>query len=292
MANSCNNHRVQEIQMGKLTEKEYWDSIYKLEGPENGRLSFKKKLKNMATRFFGKYIHNYSDYFLWEVIYNKYLPKTKGLKVLEVGSAPGTSLVRLHRTFGFVPYGVEYSEDGVTLNRKIFASNNIDPNNVIKADLFSDSFQNQYKEYFDIVFSLGFIEHFTDVEQVIAKHINLLTEAGYLVVSIPNLRGINSFLAKIFDKKTIAMHNIGIMEKKEFSELFDKERLSPLFCDYYGTFNFGLFCTDKDSPLRFLRAFCKIIQLMLNIAFHILLRNKGAENRLFSPYLIYIGVRK
>ena len=279
--------------MGKLTEKEYWDSIHKAKVAKRKRYSVKGNLEILATRFLeNNFARSYADYLLWEVIYKKFMPKIKVAKVLEVGSAPGNNLVRLSKRFGFIPYGVEYSESGVELNRKVFISNNINPNNVIHADFLSDDFQKQYSSYFDIAMSAGFIEHFEDVGDVIEKHINLLTEDGYLIVSIPNLRGANYILQWIFNKELLSLHNINIMQKSEFSQIFDKVCLSTLFCDYYGTFNFGLFITKGNSPLRFVLTSCKILQLVLNMVFRLLFRNGGVESRLFSPYLLFIGVKK
>ena len=279
--------------MGRLTEKEYWNSIYKPRVLERQGHPLVGNLKSLVTRLFGeRCLRNYADYLLWDVIFGKYMPKTKGAKVLEIGSAPGNNLVRLSQTFGFVPYGVEYTDSGVELNRRTFDLHNIDTENVIHADFFSDEFHKQYKGCFDIVFSVGFIEHFTDIEGTIEKHINLLTKGGYLIVIIPNLRGANHILGWIFHKEVISMINTDIMRKENFSEIFDNERLSMLFCDYCGTFNFGLFNTKRKSPLRFVLTFCAILQRVLNVVFYILFRNKGAESRLFSPYLIFIGVKK
>lgn len=282
--------------MGRLIEKEFWNATHEQEALKNERPSLSTKLERRVKTLLGdktvEYISNYADYLLWHVIYKKYLPKTKGAKVLEVGSAPGSYLVRLSQTFGFVPYGVEYSESGVELNRKLFILHNINPDNVIHADFLSDEFHKQYKGCFDIVVSRGFIEHFTDVEDIIKKHLNLLTKGGYLIVSIPNLRGANYILTWIFNRELISMHNINIMQKRVFSQLFDKERLLTLLCDYYGTFNFLLFNTKKNSPMRFVLSFCHKLQLILNVVFHLMFKDKGAESRLFSPYLIFIGLKK
>ena len=163
---------------------------------------------------------------------------------------------------------------------------------MIRADFLSDEIQEQYTGRFDIVISQGFIEHFDDVEDVIERHIDLLAQGGYLIVGIPNLRGANYSLQWIFNKELLSMHNIDIMGKREFLRLFDTERLSTLFCDYYGTFNFGLFISKGNSPLRFVLICCKIFQLMLNVVFRVLFRTKGAESGLFSPYLLFIGVKK
>ena len=44
--------------------------------------------------------------------------------------------------------------------------------------------------------------------------------------------------------------------------------------------------------MRFVLNFCKKLQLILNVAFRLIFKDKGMENRLFSPYLLFIGVKK
>ena len=260
--------------MQRLTTKEYWDSLYagaKAKMPKPKRLRF---LRTIC----------YSERILWNNIFKKYLPKEKSLKILEVGSAPGDRLIKLHQLFGYTPYGVEYTKNGANLNRKKFILHNIDPNNVIWADFFSDDFQQKYKEYFDIVISRGFLEHFSNAKEAVQKHINLLRPQGTLIVIIPNLRGFNKFLQSFLCKEAIAMHNLGIMERQEFSELFEGIGLKILYCNYFGTFNFGLFRNRKKI--------CDYLQWLLNIIFYLLFRNRGFENKFFSPYLIFIGRKR
>jgi 2-polyprenyl-3-methyl-5-hydroxy-6-metoxy-1,4-benzoquinol methylase len=282
--------------MSKLSQREYWDVVHKAEDPRHEPYSSKTSLKTKLKTLLGEkgldYLRSYESHLLWNVIYQQYMPKTEGAKLLEVGSAPGDFLVRLNKVFGFDTYGVEYSDIGVDVNRKNFASNGINPENVIHADFFSDEFHSQYNGYFDIVLSRGFIEHFTDVESLIEKHINLLKKGGHLIVSIPNLRGLNYYLSWILNKEVIAIHNIDIMEKERFSKLFNPNRLSPLFCDYYGTFDFTLYNTKENSPMRYALAAGRKLQLGLNAGFRLLFGDKGAENRYFSPHLIYIGLNK
>jgi ubiquinone/menaquinone biosynthesis C-methylase UbiE len=279
--------------MKELSDKRYWDLVHNQQASQ-GRESFlRNRLKLLAKGILGdRCLRYYSDYLLWDVILPRHLPKQKGLKVLEVGSSPGDNLVRLKETFDYIPYGVDYSEPGVKLNREIFTEHGIDPSNVIQADFFSPEFQNKYRECFNIVLSVGFIEHFTDVEDVIHRHINVLAKGGHLVVIIPNLRGINHFLSDAFNKKVLTICNTKIMQKDEFRQLFGEEFLESKICKYYGTFDFGLFNTPEGSPLRFLLGFCKMWQAILNAVFPLLFRDKGAESSFFSPYLIFIGVKK
>jgi hypothetical protein len=82
------------------------------------------------------------------------------------------------------------------------------------------------------------------------------------------------------------------MKKSEFSKLFSDQPLECKFCDYYGTFNLGLFNTKPTSLKRYILKFCRIIQTGLNGLFWLILRRRGLENPLTSPYLMFIGVKK
>ncbi|MHC4159106.1 MAG: class I SAM-dependent methyltransferase [Planctomycetota bacterium] len=272
--------------MKRLTNRERWDATYQKALERAEVRAPKMKASSEKLR---KHCRRYSDYFLWDVIFKKYMPNTKGSKVLEVGSAPGHMLVRLHETFGFVPYGVEYSEPGVTQNRKLFGLHGIDPANVIHADFFEDNFQQKFRGYFDIVVSVGFIEHFTAVEDVIAKHLNVLDEGGHLIVNIPNLnrRSLYGAWASLFNKERLRIHNIDIMSKEAFTKLFNNKGLSTLFCDYYGTLGLHLMTYGNTPLTRWGRRACRISDPILRLIFG----DKGFESQYFSPFLLYIGVK-
>lgn len=289
--------------MKRLSEKEYWDSVHVQEKgdwetkrPKETDLappSLLQKLGKTTKSLLGDkargLMSGYEDHLIWNVVYEKYIPRKRGATMLEVGSAPGEHLVKLNRKFGLEPFGVEYSESGVKLNREIFSSNNINPDNVIYADFFSEEFQEQYRESFDLVISRGFIEHFIDVEDTIQKHLNVLAGGGRLIIVIPNLRGLNYVLGMMFHKEVIAMHNLEIMRKEVFSRLFENKHLRPLFCNYNGVFSFYLFNTKERSRMRHVLKASFHLQLILNAAFHLLFKDKPVESGWFSPSLIFIG---
>ena len=293
--------------MNQLVDKQYWeqthqtekalrDETYQGSDPHQTKPTFlravKTRIKSLLGPKFLTYIRSYEDFFLWEVLYSKYLPGQPGLKVLEIGSAPGDHLVRLQERFGFEPYGVEYTKIGVDLNREVFLAHEIDPNNVIHDDFLSEELQQKYEGHFDVVISHGFIEHFTNPEPIVSKHLNLLRNDGLLVISIPNVRGINYLLGLVFNREVLPMHNLEIMEARGFARLFENQSVIPLFCGYYGIFNFGLTNTTdnilKQSALAVLMKF----QVMLNVIFRLLFAEKGAENPLTSPALIFIGKKR
>ncbi len=279
--------------MAELSTKKYWNVRWR-PGTRRGSLAGRVKAleRKLVRQGLFEYTRRYSDYLLWEVIYPRYMPRSPGAKVLEIGSAPGSYLVRLSQRFGYVPYGVEYSESGVERNRQKFLAHQIDPDNVLHADFLADAFHDQYRGRFDIVVSRGFIEHFSNVGDVIDKHLNVLAPGGRLFVHIPNFRKLNYLLMWTFHRELLAMHNLDIMPKDAFAGLFDAARLERLFCGYYGTFDFGLFDTAPRSLLRPLLLGGKGLQLPLNVALRSLFGDRGRETAACSPYLLYVGIKK
>jgi SAM-dependent methyltransferase len=290
--------------MNELSEKKHWDAVHQPHPEQADALPLapapktsSRKLKDRVKKLLGKHVLDYMlcsyhRYLFWNVLLKKYLPDARGAKFLEVGSAPGTISLQFHNETGCVPYGVEYSEPGVAANRQLFVRNGLDPANVIHADFLADQLHTQYKESFDIVFSGGFIEHFTDAREVVNRHVNLLRKGGHLIITIPNLRGVNYLLLRLFYKELLDIHNLDIMCKRDFEKLFDTEQLTPLYCNYYGTFSFDGLAAKDGSLWRFPLAALKKSELLLNLLFRLVLRGRGLDSRVNSPYLIFIGVKK
>ena len=289
--------------MDELSHRDYWNGKYrdKLEGMESDgpepatedfpgshplRARFKKVippkiLESMTTP--------YERYVLWEVIYSRYLPRRKGAKVLEIGSAPGHHLVELAKVFGYAPYGVEYTEEGVRLNRKVFAASGLDPDQVIHADFFDDTFHRRYAGRFDIVLSRGFVEHFADARGAVEKHLPLLADGGLLIVTVPNLRGAYNLWERFFDRELLSMHNTGIMQKEAFASLFRYQGLTTLLCEHFGAFSFFLLEAVEGTLARRILKIGRKSQLALNALYRLLFPGGSVSSPMFSPYLIYIG---
>jgi len=285
--------------MESLTRREHWDSVHDFERAEAERPSFEVRptwTTRTLRRLFGggrlsNYMGSYDDHQIWNTLYARHMPE-RGASVVEIGSAPGEHLVKLKDRFGLVPYGIEYSDSGVDVNRTLFVASGIDPENVIPMDFFSDECLERHRERFDVVVSRGFIEHFDDAASVVDRHLALLKPGGLLVVTIPNLRGVNGALTRLFHKELIPMHNLEIMSKDAFSRLFDPKKVRPLACRYVGTFSFYLFNTPAGSRLAPLLRACMKAQAGLNVLFRSLFRDRGAENRFTSPQLVFLGIKR
>jgi len=280
----------------RLTQREYWDSVHAGESREALPQPEKKgwasrRLKGLLGDRFIENMSSYDDHQIWDVLYRKHMP-LPGASVVEIGSAPGEHLIKLNQTFGLVPHGIEYSDEGVRANRALFAARGLDPWNVDAVDFFSAECLNRHRERFDVVVSRGFIEHFDEPKAVVDRHLDLLRPGGLLVVTIPNLQGLNLALTRLFHPELIPMHNLNIMAKAPFLQLFDTDRVRPLVCAYVGTFSFYLFNVKEGSRLAPLLRLCMKVQVLLNVLFRTFLGDGGAENRFTSPQLIFMGIKR
>jgi SAM-dependent methyltransferase len=283
--------------MSKLTEKTHWDGVHSREQRDlqsaTESIGLGLRTKEAVKRLLGNDLldrmTSYGDYLLWDVIFPTYLPPMQGAKVVEVGSAPGEFTAKFGKKFKCVPYGIEYSEVGVEVNRRVFSNDGFDPDNVIHADFFSDEFANRYKGAFDAVLSRGFIEHFDDVASVIERHVNLLKPGGYLIVTIPNLRGFNYGLLWLLDKEAIRRHNLKIMRKSVYQSLFERPDLQRVVCDYLEPFSFYILTAEPRRIKKAALMGLYRLQPALNLMFRTAFGPRDAKSSLFSPCLLYIG---
>lgn len=276
------------MENNRLTDEKYWESRFNKKKESDDNRSFFGKI---FDKYFYKIKRGFPEYQLYEIICQKYFPDEK-LKLLEIGSAPGEKLKYINEIFGYEPFGVEYIESGVKLNRDLFRKCGLNENNVIHADLFDPEFLKEYEQKFDIVMSHGFIEHFTNTTEVIDSHLKLLKPKGLLLITVPNFRGINYLLLSFFAPKAIKAHNISIMKKSKYMSLFDNN-VDILLCRYYGIFNFGLVYGTNKPPIKlFLMKICMFLQRIFDVIFYILIRKISLDSSLSSPYLMMLARKR
>ncbi len=202
---------------------------------------------------------------------------------IEVGCAPGKWLIFLNKELNYNVVGYEYVAPAAEKTVQNLLSQNISTDHfkIITGDFNKDTLQGAY----DLVVSLGFIEHFTDLDAVLAKHLKILNEKGYLVIGVPNFKGINYPIQKIVDRyladKMLPHHNLDAMDVNRYLDFARDYKLDPLFVGYVGGFERGLFDVNAitNTPLRILM---KIMMRSLTFLFG---RSKSS---FFNGYMIAI----
>jgi 2-polyprenyl-6-hydroxyphenyl methylase/3-demethylubiquinone-9 3-methyltransferase len=129
------------------------------------------------------------------------LPRDPGKRLLEVGCATGRWLIYFHRTFGYAVTGCDYSEAGCREARQNLARAGI-AGDVVQDDLF------RLEGRWDVVFSGGLIEHFTDAQGVLGKFASLLNPGGFLVTIVPNLSGLSGAYHRWLKPETFTTHRV------------------------------------------------------------------------------------
>jgi len=197
----------------ELTDIQFWENYWancKLPSVINYKFSFERCLADQL---------------------NKALVGSSG-EILEVGCAPGKWLAFAAQELGLKPSGIEYSKAGMEATLNNFSLLGIEPGFVE----YGNFLEIKPHKKFDIVMSLGFIEHFNMVDDIVEKHIGWLKNDGRLVLGIPNFRGVYYILQKILDHTLLNKHNLGIMNLTYFYHLVERYSLTPIFIDYVGSF--------------------------------------------------------
>jgi SAM-dependent methyltransferase len=145
-------------------------------------------------------------------------PVARGVRVLEIGCAPARWLLWYAERFGAEITGLELSTKGVQLSRENLAAAGI-KGEIVEADLFSDTHE---LGTFDLVLSLGVIEHFDDIPAAFAPHAAFVRSGGRLVIGMPNYRGLIGLLQRFADIDHLRLHNKQAMEPRLYRFLADE----------------------------------------------------------------------
>ncbi len=248
----------------KLTEKKHWDNYWdKFQLPVEIKESKDKLLLNEELR-----------------IFKKFLPKEK-LSVLEIGGAPGQYLVYLHKQFAYEVSCLDYSEIGCEKTRENFKLLDI-PVNVYHKDIFSDLSD---MPLFDMVFSMGLIEHFEDVKVIIKNHLDLLKPGGIMILGMPNFRGINKLFLKRLAPELLKKHNLKTMNISTWKIFENELNIQPLFKGYVGGFEPAtiLVCENRDTLNKLLFFKARVLNKLFHKHFSFLRR---FNSRCFSGYIM------
>jgi SAM-dependent methyltransferase len=165
-------------------------------------------------------------------VFDSQLPQSKGLRVLEIGGAKGEYLLYLVRRFGYEGHSLDYSKAGNEQTIDTFSRAGYEVQ-VYERDLFAD---NSDLPLFDMVFSLGFIEHFDDPVPVVESHLKLVRPGGILLLGVPNYSGIYKPVLKRLAPSMILTHNMKVMDVRTWSEFEKKFGLEILYRAYIGGF--------------------------------------------------------
>jgi len=211
--------------MKRLTNVEYWEgSVWKKQRPRRLIL--------------------YRDYDFELVRLLRRITPGRNPRVLEVGAGGSLILPYLAKHEGFRATGIDYSFGGCRLVAENFHMQGTG-GGIVCDDFLQTSIQSGQ---FDLVYSLGLIEHFDDLQSVVQIHLNYVRPGGMLLLVSPNLQGVYGKSLRRLAPLLLARHRV--FGPAELSEAFHHAGIEAVKTGYLGSFYFSL---GTDSDWAYLR---------------------------------------
>lgn len=167
-----------------------------------------------------------------KVVFHKFTDRLcQGKSFIEIGGFPGIFAAYLFNK-GIQDVTVLDFYMNTDIVRKFEQKNQI-PQDTIKC-IHGDFFEFTPTRTYDVVFSCGFAEHFQNTEDVIKRHINLMSDDGQLLILIPNFLGLNGAIQRKFDKENLDVHNLNSMSLEFLKKIMQTSGLKDINVDYLG----------------------------------------------------------
>ena len=201
-----------------------------------------------------------NDRVIAEII-KKFVKKVNYDKMMvEIGCAPGKWLTLFNKELCYCVEGYEYIKTAAEKTKKNLILNGIP---VDQFQIYVDDFvSSKISLKYDVVVSLGFIEHFQNYDQIMKKHLEILKDGGILIIGVPNFTGINYFIQRIIDFysvcKILPKHNLKTMNLDVYRNFVKNNNLRLIFNNYIGGFEPALFNSQQITN-RFIRLFVPLI---------------------------------
>ena len=165
--------------------------------------------------------------------------KTPSMRLLEIGCAKSAWLPYFAIEFGFKVCGLDYSPVGCEMARKVLQTNGVEAD-VIQADLFSPPVD--MLGAFDVVISIGVVEHFDDTASCLSAVSSFLKPGGMLITNIPNMMGWIGSIQRLVNRPVYDIHQL--IDPVRLREAHESAGLDVLECDYFVCTSFGVVCTS------------------------------------------------
>lgn len=169
-----------------------------------------------------------------ERLIKKFIPRTERGECLEIGSFPGTFLAAFG-DLGYTLHGVDFHPCNEKELPEWLRVQGFKTGDFVTEDFFNFTTQKKY----NVVCSFGFIEHFGNYEDVILRHLALVEDDGFIVITTPNFRGsVQRWLHQTFDQRNLAWHNLESMQPDKWAAFLEMHGYKIEFKGYLGGFIF------------------------------------------------------
>jgi len=202
----------------------------------------------------------------------------------EFGCYPGNFMPTISRA-GYILNGIDYN-DRIDDLKNWLSKNNYNYKDIIHSDIFHCNFSKLGK--YDLVYSIGFIEHFTNWEDIIEMHIKMILPGGRLIITCPNFKSIFfRFYHAIWDRANYKKHYLPSMNPSKWYQIIEQH---DLIINDYGFFGGFHFWNEQEKKSKIWRL-TSIIYLKIVFLIHQLLPVKLRSPNLFNCFCGIVAVK-
>ena len=207
-------------EVSTLTDQEYWNQYWEDEPhqmPDSIELNTNKYAQGLYS------------------VFNRFLDTSRSLSVVEIGGAPGIFLTSLTRIHDDLKLGIiDYSDKGVA-ETKMLSDRFDTPIEVHQTDFYKSDLSPIPK--YDVVYSLGVVEHYEDIELSVNRHLEVAKVGGLVIIGLPVFLGVNDWLVSRFAPENKSTWYPFIMDNKHWKKFHERSDIEVLADEYVGGFN-------------------------------------------------------
>lgn len=199
-----------------------------------------------------------------------------GGSCFEIGCYPGRFLIYMCKRFGYTANGIDWTPLIRTRMPEFLRGHGVPV-----GEFYCEDFETfRCDRTFDVVYSLGFIEHFRNLEEIIRKHIALVKPGGTLFLSCPNFRGLQYPFHRIFDAENLRAHVVQTMNLTRWRRVLEENGMEVLREGYYRTIGFW---TNPEAAKGFRgRVSGSIVRVAERLDKHFKVPNRWLSPHMFS----------
>lgn len=194
-------------------------------------------------------------------LFNEYGKLSPQSEILEIGCGRSPWLPYLARTTGCRAVGLDIEPHAAELARANLAGAHVQ-GEILCRDAFDLQANEDLCNRFDLVYSLGVVEHLDDAPDKLNRLARYVKPGGQLLTLVPNLQGLNWMLQRLGSLRVLKAHVVYTAET--LKNVHERAGLQTVESDYLGFMNAFLSSSLGEQGLRqrLHRACCRLFAVM------------------------------
>lgn len=200
--------------------------------------------------------------------------------IIEIGGFPGTNVAYIAKNYGALPFLLDFVTDENTISKVAQAFELKQKITTIHQDFL----KSDPPRLWDVVLSVGFIEHFSDPAVIIDRHFNYCVPGGVVIITVPNIK--NSFygiVTRLFNRAALKTHNTSCMSPAFFKKYAESRGIKKFETGYWG--HSGNYWLPAEKENGFVKWPLLILKKMIRTVWQ---KSKG---QFISPAIFFIAFK-